>query len=656
MRFRQIHLDFHTSEKIEGIGEKFNKAQFQEALKRGHVDSITLFSKCHHGWAYHPSKANEMHPNLKFDLLGAQIEAAHEIGVKTPVYLSAGLDEKMARRHPDWLIRNADESTTWAHDFNNAGYHRFCMNSPYLPYLLEQIKEVCRNYDADGIFLDITGVYPCRCQNCFREAQKLGMNPYSEDTYMRLADITYQKYARAVREAIDSVSPGLPVFHNGGHIVRGKRQEAYVNTHLELESLPTGGWGYDHFPISATYSRTLGMEYLGMTGKFHKTWGEFGGFKHPNALRYEAALSTAFGAKCSIGDQLHPNGEMNMTTYDIIGKAYEEIEAREPYLKDVTPVCDVAILSYEAVNNMLSLEQSANTNEIDSGAVRVMLEGKYQFNIIDTEEDFEKYKVLVLPDRIMLCGDVLDKVKSFVKNGGKVLATGKSGITQDGNFALDFGAEFVGENEYKPSYIRPLFDFDIYESTAFVVYEQGYKIKKTDGEVLGLSENPYFNRSVEHFSSHQHTPNNENDTAPGYIMGNDGIYIAWEMFADYANMGSLVIKKILCDALDRLLYGKKSVETNLLAQGIVTLNKQENESRYVSHFLYASPVRRGKDTEIIEDIIPVYDTKAVFKVPEDIKNVYLADSKEKLSFDKKDGAVFVTIPKIENAALVILEY
>ena len=86
MRFRQVHLDFHTSEKISDIGTKFDKEQFQEALKVGHVDSITVFSKCHHGWAYHPSKANEMHPNLSFDLLKAQIEAAHEIGVKAPVY------------------------------------------------------------------------------------------------------------------------------------------------------------------------------------------------------------------------------------------------------------------------------------------------------------------------------------------------------------------------------------------------------------------------------------------------------------------------------------------------------------------------------------------------------------------------------------------
>ena len=75
MRFRQVHLDFHTSEHIEDIGKKFDKKQFQTALKKGHINSITLFSKCHHGWAYHPSKANEIHPHLDFDLLGAQIQA-----------------------------------------------------------------------------------------------------------------------------------------------------------------------------------------------------------------------------------------------------------------------------------------------------------------------------------------------------------------------------------------------------------------------------------------------------------------------------------------------------------------------------------------------------------------------------------------------------
>ena len=328
MNFRQVHLDFHTSEAIEDIGVQFDKTQFQKALTAGHVNSITLFSKCHHGWAYHPSAANEIHPHLAFDLLGAQMKAAHEIGVKTPVYLSAGLDEKMARRHPEWLVRNRDESTLWAHDFTEAGYHKFCMNTPYLEYLALQVEEVCKTYDADGIFLDIAGVQPCYCQRCVAERRERGLAPYDEQAVVSHAEEVYARYTARMRAAVDKYKPGLPLFHNGGHIRQGRRDLAHMNTHLELESLPTGGWGYDHFPFSARYCQGLGMEYLGMTGKFHTTWGEFGGFKHPNALRYESALSAANGAKCSIGDQLSPNGKMDEVTYALIGQAYAELEKK----------------------------------------------------------------------------------------------------------------------------------------------------------------------------------------------------------------------------------------------------------------------------------------------------------------------------------------
>ena len=48
---RQVHLDFHTSEAIDKIGSMFNKEQFINCLRKGHVNSITIFAKCHHGWS-----------------------------------------------------------------------------------------------------------------------------------------------------------------------------------------------------------------------------------------------------------------------------------------------------------------------------------------------------------------------------------------------------------------------------------------------------------------------------------------------------------------------------------------------------------------------------------------------------------------------------
>ena len=100
--FRQVHLDFHTSPVITGIGRQFDKAHWQRTLKEARVNSITLFSKCHHGWSYHPTKVGKVHPHLDFNLLRLQYDACKEIGIQAPVYLSAGVDNLAAYEHPEW--------------------------------------------------------------------------------------------------------------------------------------------------------------------------------------------------------------------------------------------------------------------------------------------------------------------------------------------------------------------------------------------------------------------------------------------------------------------------------------------------------------------------------------------------------------------------
>lgn len=396
-----------------------------------------------------------MHPGLAFDLLGAQIEAAHEIGVKTPVYLSAGLDERLARRHPEWLYRQQDESINWTRDFLTPGYHEFCLNTPYLELLLSQVEEVTRNYDVDGIFLDIVGARTCYCQSCVATLRGRGQDPRDRAAVVALGEEVYANYTRQVRERIHAIKPGTPIFHNGSHIRRGRRDLAEMNTHLELESLPTGGWGYDHFPLSARYVQQLGMDYLGMTGKFHLSWGEFGGYKHPNALRYETALSLANGARCSIGDQLAPSGKMDEATYRLIGAAYAEVEQKEAWCEGVTNIADVALLSVEAVPGKHRDDHSIQS---DPGAVRMLLEGNVLFDIIDTDADFTAYKVIVLPDHIRLTAQLADQLNSYTAQGGKLLATGESGLNEAGDaFAVDLGVSWVSPSAYKPDYFRPDF-------------------------------------------------------------------------------------------------------------------------------------------------------------------------------------------------------
>ncbi len=649
MRFRQVHLDFHTSGLIPEIGGKFDKKQFQKALKLGHVNSITLFSKCHHGWAYHPSEANRMHPHLDFDLLGAQLEACREIDVNAPVYLSAGFDEKEILDHPEWLNVSPDgvESNT----YSQPHYHLLCYNTPYLDVLEAQVEEVMQRYNPCGIFLDISNVRMCVCASCVKSMVEKGLDPTNADDIRRHGELVYANYCRRMERAVRKYSATATIFHNAGHIEHGRRDLAGYDTHLELESLPTGGWGYDHFPMSAAYARTLGQDFLGMTGKFHTTWGEFGGFKHPNALIYETGLSLACGAAISIGDQLHPGGALNESTYGLIGKAYELVEQKEPWCENAKNIADIAVLSCEAV---LGSGRDGWGTDSNVGACRILLEGKHLFDFIDEEADFSNYKLLILPDLILLCDKLAPRLQDYVDNGGKLLLTGCSGINMEETaFALDVGAKFAGYSGFRPDYMIPDFD-TVNGKTEYVMYSQGMLLEDVTGEVFAHRQPPYFNRGNFHFSSHQHTPNDVSaEWKPAAVRKGNIAYIGWKVFEDYATKGELIVKELVLHAIDLLLGQDRTVKAALPDRGVVTVARQAN--RHVVHLLFAHTTVRGKGIEVIEDAVPLRDVRVSIKRESKPNRVYLAPQNLEIPFEYEQGRVNFTVPSVLLHQMIAVE-
>jgi len=658
MRFRQIHLDFHTSEKIPGIGSDFTKKEFQERLKLGHVNSINIFAKCHHGWSYHPTEVeySAMHPHLNFDLLGSMVEACHEIDVKCPVYISAGLDEKLVRQKSEWLMRGRNDEMAWV-GWTKPGYHTFCLNSPYLYYLIEQTEEVIRNYDIDGVWLDIVSVRPCWCQYCLNEMEEKNIDLNDDKAIAIMARNIYINYTRSINNAIHAIKPGLPIYHNGGHIVRGDRELASFDTHLELESLPTGGWGYDHFPLSARYSQQLSRDYIGMTGKFHTTWGEFGGYKHPNALRYESALSLANGAKISVGDQLHPRGVLDYATYDLIGKAFSEVEMKEEWCDDVDNFADVALLSSEAVREAIGFIKTDGAQSvpvIDEGAVRTLLEGHLLFDVIDLESDFNKYKVVIIPDFLPARDDIVKKIKDYLSNGGKIFASNNVLINDNNEFAIDFGAKIIKEGEYSPTYLRPLFELKNWANAAFVNYSKAKNLELTGGEAMVMLQNPYFNREFRHFTSHQHASSTNEDICPIMVKTDNTVYFGIPAFANYFEMGQNVLRDIILEGINSLLK-TPTLTSNLPAVGVQTVQKQKAKNRTIVHLLYAPPSKRGNGIEVIEDLPVLTDINISLQVEGNIKRVYLAPQNEDLNYELKDGTLTANIPPFSCHQMIVIE-
>lgn len=645
IRKRQVHLDFHTNGTLP-VGKNFSKEQFQAALKAGHVNSITVFSKCHHGWSYHPTKVNEMHPCLDFDLLGAQLEACKEIDVNAPVYISAGFDEKEYDKRPEWRcqpVRDKEEQLKYR---NEVHFHQLCFNTEYLDFLCSQIEEVMQEYNPCGIFLDIIAPKLCFCEKCLNDMKALGLDSNNNDDCWKFADITFKKYLTATNAAVRKYSDTATIFHNQGHIPKGDYSFIKHNTHLELESLPTGGWGYDHFPLSAAYVRTLkNTQFLGMTGKFHQSWGEFGGFKHPNALIYETALSVANGAGCSIGDQMHPLGEMNMATYGLIGKAYSLIEEKEPWLNGAVNVADIAVLSAESVTGNRDAKA-------DTGANRMLLENNMLYSFIDSSMDFSAYKLLILPDIGGLNDEIIEKIRTYAANGGKIIASGEA-LVKDDNFILDIGAKYTGRNEYKPTYLVPCYP-TVNGTTEYIMRCNSFTFEAVDCEVEAYMQNPYFNRTLEHFCSHMHAPNNPDNSYPAVIIKSNVAYIGWDIFSAYAKYGHLCFKELFTHIVNKMLDKDITVNVDLPDKAVVTYTRQENEKRNVLHLLFAHTTVRGENTEVIEDTVPLYNVKCSVKCTNKPSSVTLEPSGQKLDFNYSDGYAEFTVPQVNIHQMVAI--
>ena len=669
LRFRQVHLDFHTSPHIPAIGAAFNKKEWQETLKTGHVDSITCFAVCHHGWSYYNTEVSERHPHLNFDLLRAQFDACKEIYVNVPIYITAGVNNWASEKHPEWREVGYDgRYLGWAQNVTEAGFHTMCFNSPFLDFLCDQIREVARLFpNCDGLFYDIISQNQCCCKWCLKSMEEKGLDATSEEDRKRHAKMVLEKYYQKTTAASRELDPDMPVFHNSGHVTRGDRDILRYFSHLELESLPTGGWGYDHFPMGAKYCSNLKHDFLGMTGKFHTTWGEFGGFKHPNALRYECLAMIAYNAKCSIGDQLHPCGKLDESTYKLIGAAYKEVEAKEPWCINAETVADVAVLSSVAAN-----PEHPRQEDSDIGVTRILLESHILFDIIDAEMDFSKYKMLILPDDIIVDENLKKLLDAYLMQGGKLFLTGKSGLNADETkFLFDVGATLEGPSEFSPDYILPNEDLRAdFVDSPLVCYTRSYRIKVTDGKSLGDIYDPYFNRSYKHFCSHQHTPNKL--VPSGFACGvtkNKIMYLAHPVFIMYRGFGTVAVKEYIVNCIKKLLGDDLSLTTNLPSTARITLNEQTSEDRSILHLLNANTVLRGGEVslsggnlsragniEVIEELLPVYNTEVTLRTNKPVKSISLEPQGKELDFEKIDNAIKINIDKFTCHQMVVLHH
>ena len=638
--FRNVHVDFHTGGKIEDIGTKFDKEEFKQTLIDAHVDSINVFAKCHHGYCYYPTKLGTVYPTLKFDLLGAELEAAKEAGVIANVYITVGFNELDAEHHPEWMAYNYDTKKPYYVDYDpNAkptdprpfsSWRPLCLNNPeYQDYLLEITEEVCQMYNPDGLFYDICTLgKACCCPACVKGMKEKGLDPDNyEDAraYYVEGRLAFSKRVASVQQKYNK--EGLLFFNNASEVEQPEL--CNMNNYLSMEDLPTFWGGYDKLPLRARALEKTGKHIIGMTGKFHKTWGEFGGFKNPEALRYEVASMLAYGVGCSIGDHMHPCAQLDHQTYKNIGYAYEYAESIDYWCKGVEAYAKLGLVLARQRKSIL-------------GISKILLDKQVDFTVTDGLTGLDELTCVIVPHDAILTEEGARNLEKFQQNGGKLVLLGNA-IDK-----IHVGIESLGDNENELDYLYK-------DGVTSLSYGKATKVKAEGYTVLAEIRNPYFNRTYENYCGHDNTPYKlESADYPAAVMKDNVLYFAHDIGACYDVSGSWMIKNYFFNIFGSFWSDNVAEVEGMMSLGRISFNRDKEGRFYTLHLMYAAPSQKGI-CNVLEDFPPMKGIKVRLNVEKKIKSARLMPQNKKIKIKKDKQGYYFTMPDWSAHQLVVFE-
>jgi hypothetical protein len=554
-----------------------------------------------------------------------------------------------------------------------AGFYReMCLNSPYVEtFLKPHVREILETLPTDGFFFDIVRPLACACKYCRAKMEAEGLEPSDAKVRRQFGLETLNRFKQDMTRFVRQFNAECSIFYNAGHIGTRHRPVADAYTHFELETLPSGGWGYLHFPITVRYARNLGIDCLGQTGKFHTSWGDFHSFKNAEALQYECFRMLALGAQCSIGDQLHPLGKIDRHVYELVGSVYSQVEKKEPWCQGARPVTEIGVFTPEEFHGA----EIGGLPPALMGITRMLEESAHQFDIVDTASDLSRYKVVVLPDAIPVSAEMAGKLQAYLDGGGALLASFESGMNGEKTAftlkVLGVRLKSEGPRDLKGELVRgKIFERADYveyvlpkgamgkglAETEYALYIRGMDVEAEPGaEVLLSKVLPYFDRTYQHFCSHRQTPSSGQAGGPAVVKNGRVIYFANPIFSEYNAVAPRWEKQMVLNALALLLPEPLVRHTGPTTLQI-TVNEQAAEKRWVVHLLHYIPERRSQYIDIIEDVIPLDDVRVSVRVPGTVTGVACVPEAAPLTYRQVGDRVEFTLPKLVGHQMIALSF
>ncbi len=368
-------------------------------------------------------------PYLHGDRLETIVELCHKHGIR----VLARTDFSKVRRvlyekHPEWAFRTKDGQIM---DYN--GDVQVCINGEYQQkYALEIIKEMFDMIPFDGLFCNMGGFQTrdydfknygnCHCENCRRKFRELyGQElPEKED----LKDPIYGMYLKFQEEILTKYRKRIVAFVKGINKEICFDDEAYARIEAATEyKIKLPHWQYH---ASSNCRAILGDGTSNIICS--NTSVDYIGYAYRHV-----AVSPAL-QELRLWQNLTNLGALD---YFLIGRIDNHLD-RSGFqrIKKVFAFHEEHEQAYLGLKSkaevLLKRTHRWEASPEEKGWIRTLTESHIPFAEILPAEflhvDLNRYRLLILPDIKSITKEEGRTIDTYVKNGGRVIASGETGL------------------------------------------------------------------------------------------------------------------------------------------------------------------------------------------------------------------------------------
>ena len=376
-------------------------------------------------------------------------------------------------------------------------------------------------------------------------------------------------------------------------------------------------WGLDNCRCEARFISTRGKPWDIMMWCFYSSHGQFGrtdwAMKPVEMLQQEAAVIVALGGNvqtCEFPFGAIRTGRLIPWRLKRIGKLAEFVKRRRTLCQDTETIPQVAVLHSE--HHARATAQGGNLlGSIDvtpvQGALFSFLECHYGVDVLDESALLPRlgqFPIVVVPEQTFLSDKMVQALKAYARNGGKLLVSGAEVFDR-------FGSGFIGA---KGGRLVKNAVYHVPAADGTVPIQSNWRLIELSGaKSLGLlGTSPLRDERL--------LPN---PAATLNRVGQGAVaYVPYDIFRYFAAGRYPLVRAFLSDVM-RALTGRLDIEIEGPTYVDVVLRRQ-GAKRIIHSINRSSGLPSLPNSGVIDEIPPVGPVTVRMNLPKKPQKVFLA--------------------------------